>query len=80
MHEQADGNARRPSTDEILAAKITTALVQAGLVDPAKEQQLSESIARGALTSEDWRVYIESGMPRENDRARESLGDSNAYL
>lgn len=72
MPEQVDGNGRRPSTDEILAAEITTALVQAGLVDPAKERQLSESIARGTLTSEDWRVYIESGMPRENDRARES--------
>jgi len=72
MPEQDEENGRRLSPDEMLAAEIAKALVQAGLVDPSKEPKLRESIVRGTLTREDWRIYIESGMPRENDRARES--------
>ncbi len=49
--------------DEILAAEIAEALVSNDLVATTKQDELSERIATGKMSEEDWQVLIESAVP-----------------
>jgi len=46
--------------DEILATEIAEALVSNDLVATTKQDELSERIATGNISEEDWQVLIES--------------------
>jgi len=55
---------KRATPDEQLAIIIGKALVAKKLVAADKQEKLIKELAAGRMASEDWRLYIESAMPR----------------
>ena len=44
---------------EQLTSEIVDALIESGLLDKAKEQEVKRQFAAGQLTRDDWSLYIE---------------------
>jgi hypothetical protein len=59
--------------DEELALLIANRLVDGGLIDPDRRDEVSTSIAAGTARPEDWRLWIElgpAGRPEGSDDAQ----------
>ncbi len=49
------------SPDEELALLITDRLIEAGLIEADRRDDLSAKIAAGTTSADDWRLWIELG-------------------
>lgn len=47
------------SPEEVVAAQITSALEEAGLIEAGRAAKFCSSLAAGQLTSEDWHLEID---------------------
>ena len=45
--------------DEDLATRIADRLANAGLIDPARRDDLAAKVAAGKATPDDWRLWVE---------------------
>lgn len=61
------------SPDEELALLIANRLVDEGFIDPVRRDEVSNKIAAGTATVEDWQLWIELGpvgQTAESDHAQ----------
>lgn len=61
--------------NEQLAKIITEALLKAGLIATAKQDELKRKLANGTAKKEDWKNWIEMGQrtPRKEEKADETF-------
>ena len=53
--------------NEQLARIIIDALIEEGLLLPARRRELAERLAEGRMTQDDWWRWIEEALPGEVD-------------
>lgn len=55
--------------DEVLAAEIVNALIDANLMDKAKAGETRRRIAAGSMDQDDWRALVELKRPDKEGKA-----------
>lgn len=58
-----------------LAALTAKALAEAGLVLPEREADLQQQLAAGTMKEQDWRVLIETALPKPDGEDADGPGD-----
>lgn len=69
MEGQSQQGSKTP--DDEVADRIAAAIGTAGLVVGEKLGQLKEGLAKGSLSSRDWKVLLELGHPGEGGPGQE---------
>lgn len=54
--------AQPPSPDEELAALIARRLIEAGLIEADRRDEVIERIASGKARAEDWRLWVDVAL------------------